>query len=228
MTPEGCRQWRGELGAYALGRLSDSERAALEGHLEGCDACRAELATLTPVATLLERADPARLEQAPRAPDGLAGRVLGRIRAEQRAKRKRRIRWGGFAIAGAVATAAIAVVMVSSLGGGETSQEIPGVQTVAFKTNDPQLHLGAALVPRAWGTEIHMYVKGAKRGELCRVWLRPKGGAKDPAGSFTYHYEGPDDVAILTSAIPTKNVRTVGLRVGPRQFVADVPGRGTT
>jgi hypothetical protein len=226
MTPEGCRQRREELGAYALGRLSEPERTALEAHLQGCDACRAELATLTPVAALLERADPARLEQAPRPPEGLAGRVLGRIRDEQRAKRRRRAQWG-FAFAGAAAAIAIAVVLVSSPGGDE-AEEVPAVQKVSFKTTEPGLHLGAALVPRAWGTEIHMYVKGAKRGELCRVWLRRAGGARVPAGSFTYRYEGPDDVAILTSAIPTDRVRTLGLQVGPERFVADVPGRGTT
>jgi Putative zinc-finger len=226
MTAEGCRQRREELGAYALGGLSEPERTALEAHVEGCDACRAELDRLAPVAALLERADPARLEQAPRPPEGLALGVLGRIRDEQRAKRRRRVRWG-FAFAGAAATIAVAVVLISSLGGSD-AQEIPGVQKVSFETTEPGLHLSAALVPRAWGTEIHMYVKGAEKGELCSVWLRRADGARVPAGSFTYRYEAPGDVAILTSAIPTKRVRALGLQVGPERFVAEVPGRGAT
>jgi hypothetical protein len=153
--------------------------------------------------------------------------VLSRIRDEKRATRRRRARWG-LAFAGAAATVAVAVVLVSSLGGGEEgTQEVPGTQKVSFQTTDPGLHLGAALIPRAWGTEIHMYVKGARKGALCRVWLRAD-GKRVPAGSFTYRYEGPDDVAILTSAIPTKRVRALGLQVGPKRFVADVPGREAT
>ena len=36
MKTDGCRHWKEDLGAYALGHLSGEERAALEAHLEGC------------------------------------------------------------------------------------------------------------------------------------------------------------------------------------------------
>ena len=52
---ESCRRWRESLGAYALDRLEAGERAGVEAHLEGCAECRAELASLTSIATLLPR-----------------------------------------------------------------------------------------------------------------------------------------------------------------------------
>jgi len=47
--------YRDEVGAYLLGALSDSERAAFEGHLVDCVECRTELERLRPAADLLPR-----------------------------------------------------------------------------------------------------------------------------------------------------------------------------
>jgi anti-sigma factor RsiW len=59
---------------YLDGELAVGERAALEAHLEGCPACRAELealrTTVQAVASLPER----------RAPEGFAGRVVEQLR----------------------------------------------------------------------------------------------------------------------------------------------------
>ena len=38
MKTERCREWREDLGAYALGHLSGEEQARLEAHLDGCPA----------------------------------------------------------------------------------------------------------------------------------------------------------------------------------------------
>jgi anti-sigma factor RsiW len=47
--------YRDEVGAYLLGALSDSERAAFEGHLVDCAECRTEVERLRPAADLLPR-----------------------------------------------------------------------------------------------------------------------------------------------------------------------------
>ena len=39
---EACRDWRGALGAAALGGLNPAEEIALRAHLDGCPACREE------------------------------------------------------------------------------------------------------------------------------------------------------------------------------------------
>lgn len=50
---------RDMLGAYALGAVDDAQRADVERHLEGCDACRRELADLHEAVRLLpERPEP--------------------------------------------------------------------------------------------------------------------------------------------------------------------------
>jgi anti-sigma factor RsiW len=68
MKTDACRDRRESLGAYALGHLSDEERAGLEAHLEGCPSCRAELEQLAAVVRPMSLADPARFESAPQLP----------------------------------------------------------------------------------------------------------------------------------------------------------------
>ncbi|HET9161919.1 MAG TPA: zf-HC2 domain-containing protein [Solirubrobacterales bacterium] len=220
MTTENCREWRISLGAHALGQLPEEERAALEAHLEGCPECRAELESLGGVARLLPLADPTYFETAPSAPPSLADRVVATIRAERRAQRKRRRRLG-FAFGGATAAVAAAALALFILpGGGNPAPE----QQVAFRSLPPGLHISATLEPHAFGTEIHMYVKGAPSGTLCRVFVRGPNGLRQSAGSFRYRW-GDDSDAVLSAALDLSRTRAIGVRVGERTFVARVnPG----
>jgi hypothetical protein len=219
MTAEGCRQWRERVGAFALGGLDEAEHAAVQAHLDGCPDCRAEAEALAPVAMLLRRADPEHMAEAPRPPARVGRRLFARIRAERRAERRRRFRLG-FAFAGAAASLVLMVFVAVSLLGGD--QATP-VQHVDFNTQGSNLELSAAIEPRSWGTEIHMYVHGARKGTLCRVWLRRTDGERVAAGSFRYRYDDPEDAAVLTTAVPRDDVRAVALRVGDHRYVAPVP-----
>ena len=49
-----CRDWRGALGAAALGGIDPAEEIGLRAHLDGCATCRAELRELTAVARALD------------------------------------------------------------------------------------------------------------------------------------------------------------------------------
>lgn len=217
MTTERCREWREALGAHALGRLPEEERAALEAHLEGCPECRAELESLAGVAQLLPLADPQHFDTAPAPPPSLAGRVAATIRAERRAQRRRRWRLG-LAFSGATAAVAAAALALFVLpGGGNSTPE----QQVAFDSLPPGLHIAATLEPHAYGTEIHMYVKGAPSGTLCRVFVRGPNGTRQSAGSFRYRW-GDDSDAVLSAALDLSRTRAVGVRVGNRTFVAPV------
>jgi hypothetical protein len=89
------------------------------------------------------------------------------------------------------------------------------------------MKIGATLEPHAFGTEIHVYVKGAPPGALCRVFLRDPSGTRLSAGSFRYRW-GEDSQAVLTSALDLSHTEAVGIRVGNRTFVAPVdPPEGT-
>ena len=89
------------------------------------------------------------------------------------------------------------------------------------------MKIGASLEPRAFGTEIHVYVKGVRSGTLCRVFLRDDAGTRLPAGTFRYRW-GDDSKAILSSALDLSNTAAIGIRVGNRTFSAPVgPGEST-
>lgn len=225
--PERCREWRLQLGAYALGDLHGEERAPLEAHLEGCPQCRAEAESLGTVSKLLPLADPSRFEApAPRPPAELGERIAAAIGTEEEVKlRRRRRRRFGFAWGGAAAALAAAALAIFVLGGGESGG--PPEQHVEFGSLPGGLKIYATLEPHAYGTEIHMYVKGVRSGTRCRVFLRGPRGERVPAGTFTYRW-GDDSTATLSSALDLSRTRAIGVRAGNRTFLAPVEASGAT
>src|SRR5215218_3926782 len=166
MRAEECRMWRERIGALVLGQLDPDERAATEAHLDGCPDCRAEAAALAPVAALLSRADPDRLDPVPSPPAQLADRIARRIAAERRAANRRRARFG----LGAAAAAAAAAVFAALVLGGSPSRT--SAETVAFRSLPEGASAQASLEPRPWGTQVSIRVHGFRPGTMCEVWLR--------------------------------------------------------
>ncbi len=221
MTTDDHRDWKLSLGAYALGDLPPDERAAVAAHIEGCPECRAELRELEGVAALLPLADPARIETpAARPPGDLGARIEAQIAAERaregRAKRRRRLRFG---LGGGVAVAAVAALLAIFVlpGGGESSP----AQEVKFGSVANGISIDATLEPHAFGTEIHMYVKGVQSGTLCRVFLRDAHGHTFSAGSFRYRW-GEDSEAELSSALDLSQAAEIGVHAGGRTYTAPV------
>jgi hypothetical protein len=87
------------------------------------------------------------------------------------------------------------------------------------------MKISATLLPHSYGTEIHMYVKGAPSGTLCRVFLRGPDGERMPAGTFRYRW-GEDSDAVLSAAMDLSDTRAIGVRVGKRTFVAPAGAAG--
>lgn len=220
-TRNDCREWRELLGAHALGQLRGDERAALEAHLEGCARCRAELASLAPVAKMLPYADPVHFESAPQPPPELGTRIAATIAAERQRlqQRRRRRTFAGFALGGATAALAAAALAIFVLGGNGGSGNPE--QQVKFTAVPKGVTIDATLEPHAYGTEVHMYVHGIPSGTLCRVSLRGPHGVSYPAGTFRYRW-GDDSDAVLASALDLSRTRAVVVRAGNRTFVAPV------
>lgn len=217
MKTESCREWRESLGAYALGRLPDEERAGIEAHLEGCRECRAEADSLIAVSRLLPHADPERFGPAPVPPAELGKRIAAKIGAERQARRRRARRFQlglGLGGATAVATAAILAIFVFSGGEGNGPE-----QHVAFRSLPPGVKIAATLQPQAYGTEIHMYVQGIRSGTLCQVFMRGQGGAGVSAGTFRYRWGG-DASAVLSAALDLSRARALVVHAGSQTFVA--------
>jgi hypothetical protein len=215
MTIEHSREWREALGAYALGHLSEEERVSLEAHLEGCPACRAEAAALGSVANLLPHADPERFGPAPVPPPELGKRITATIGAERRSRRRHRRLRLGFGL-GAAAAAAAAVLAIFVLAGGDDGGP---EQHVAFRSLPSGVKIAAALEPQAYGTEIHMYVKGIRSGTLCQVYMRGPSGRDVSAGTFRYRWGG-DASAVLSAALDLSRAKALVVHAGDRTFVA--------
>lgn len=214
-TRKSCREWRELLGAHALGHLRGAERDGLEAHLEGCPECRAELAALEPVVAMLPHADPARFGPAPQPPPELGRRIAATIEAErQQAGQRRRRRRGGLALGGAAAAVAAVLLAIFLLQG---NGEDP-TRHVKFASLPEGISIYATLEPHAYGTEIHMYVKGVPSGTLCRVSLRGPKGATYSAGTFRYRW-GDDSDAVLSSALDLSRTQAIVVRAGNRTFI---------
>ena len=107
MTDEGCSSWREELTDVALGRTSVDNLPGFQAHLDGCPACRTELAELGAIAAALAEVDVhADVTSTPR---DLGARVAERVQAEKRGRRQRR--W--FVGVGAAAAAVLAALALT-------------------------------------------------------------------------------------------------------------------
>ena len=164
-----------------------SERAALEAHLEGCAECRAEAERAGRGGAAAAAGRPGALRPAGAAALAELGeRIAAAIGGERRAatQRRRRRRFG-FGVSGAAVAAAAALLAIVVLpgGGGDAGPE----QHVEFGSCRAGSKIYATLEPHAYGTEIHMYVKGVRSGTLCRVFLRDaaRRTAPRPAPSAT-------------------------------------------
>lgn len=218
MKTESCREWRESLGAYALGHLPDEERASLEAHLESCPDCRAEAESLVAIAQRLPDADPAHFGPAPAPPPELAQRIAATIGAERRSRRRHRRLRLGLGLSGATAVAAAAVLAIFVLSSNEASGP---EQRVAFRSLPAGVKIAATLEPRAFGTEIHMYVAGIRSGTLCQVYMRGPGQAAVSAGTFRYRWGG-DASAVLSAALDLSRAKALVVHAGDRTFVAPI------
>jgi predicted anti-sigma-YlaC factor YlaD len=176
------RALREQLGVYALGGGDPAERAAVRAHLDGCAACRAELAELAPVAARLADVDPDRLDELPAPPPGLGAAVLARIAAESGARTAgRRPQRRGWALA------AVAAVAAAAFGVGWLVRPVPPqppLERVAVQVDDAGITATADVVPHTWGVEVKLSGAGFTAGEVYRVSVREQDGDEVPAGEF--------------------------------------------
>jgi hypothetical protein len=101
------RRWRQRVSLLAAGVLDRDQRAPVQGHLDGCAECRADLAGLRETLDLLAR-DPVRATEPQIAPGALRARVLARLDTPAEAPaRPRRVLVGWMAGAAAAATVAL-------------------------------------------------------------------------------------------------------------------------
>jgi len=197
-----CRDWRGAIGAAALGRIDPSEEIGLRAHLEGCAECRADLRELTAVAGALSTVAVESVVNAPAEPPAaLASRVLERVaqeRDELHTRRTRRIAAGTAAFASAAA-AVIALVLI--FGGGSHS----GTRVVMLGAHGAKA--GAVLHSQPIGTEIDVKVSGLRPHHYYWLWLTGADDHRLGAGTFSGRPESTE--LSFTAAIPLSKARRI-------------------
>jgi len=202
---------RSSLGAYVLGHLDPTEATAVRAHLDGCSACRAEVAALAPVADMLPLADPDRVgaPAEPGPPTALLDEVLGRIERERDEDRRGRRRSAGAWVAGvaAVLTLAVAVAMTTVAPG---EPDAPSGEVVSMTASDPGVEGEAVVHEDPRSTWVELTTTGLAEGETYAVWLEETGtGERSPMGTFT-GVEG-DLYISLYSPLPRDRAASVGV-----------------
>jgi RNA polymerase sigma-70 factor (ECF subfamily) len=181
----------GELSAHALGLLGGAQARAVEQHLAGCAACRAEWSELRETAAVLESVPPEMFLDGPPDGDLVLQRTLRQIRAETGARRSRR-RFG-LALAAAVVAAAL-------LGGGAyVGQQLAtppsvvaapaGAQTV--EGSQGPVSMTATITPANGWVRLVASVRGIPPGERCSLIIVAKDGSEHLAGSWVVGTPGP-------------------------------------
>ncbi|HEX2895592.1 MAG TPA: zf-HC2 domain-containing protein [Marmoricola sp.] len=185
--------------AYVLGALPAAERSTFEQHLATCADCRDTVADLAGLPGLLARVSVEDLADRTPAPDTLVPRLVREVR---RSGRRRRLVVAGLTAAAVVLAVAGTVTIVDS-------QQQPDRQTgetmEAMEAVVPSpVTATAAVVRRAWGTEITMKCRYGDSTE----WSRPYALVAVDDGGRTYQIGtwvvGPGKTASISGSVPVQ------------------------
>ena len=189
------------LGAHVLGHLDDVEAGAVRAHLDGCGACRAEVADLEPLVARLDAVDPIHLDERPSPAADLGARIRSAIAAEQAehevrdlADRREAAHHRSRRRTTLLAAAAAVVVLALGVGvglGRATAPAPPAVplEAISLGVDPPGERTGievdsAGLVAHTWGTELRFEGAGFEEGAVYRAAFRDDAGRLSPAGRF--------------------------------------------
>jgi anti-sigma-K factor RskA len=200
-----CEGVRELLGGYVLEALDPDEKAAVERHMETCQACRREHRELAGLPQLLALLDsPETTPEAP--PASLEDAVLDRFARERRglAARPRRRRARRIGLAAAAAGALAATALVLALAGVFSSS--PG----DTEFGHVRLHGAGAAMAEAdltavrAGTSVRMSVSGLPGGGgvVYELWCVPDDGRWISGGTFRVDDEGRAHVSLTSAARP--------------------------
>jgi predicted anti-sigma-YlaC factor YlaD len=199
-------------GAYVLGALSPAERAAFEGHMSTCPACREAVASLAVLPGLLSRLDAERAFPRTSAPLSVLPRTLAAISVRRRAERRRN-RFFAVAAAFAATVLAAGVGMGAQVLGHRNDTIVATFVTAGMGDMLPLIeHLPVtariSATATAGGTRIAMtcrYDEGyIGRWTLRLVLFARLGGASEQLGTWTAESGQEIQLKALTHLLPTE------------------------
>lgn len=209
-TPQEHRRLRELLGAYVLGALPAQEAAGLLAHLDGCAACRAELAEIAPLAETLRGIDPDVLSELPAPPADLGQRICQHVAEEgalarARSRRDQRDEQAHQRTRRLVTAAAAVAVLAGVAGAGTLVGRSTAPIVLAAPSPAPSASPSPAPIPlervpvvaaaglkvstasviaHTWGLEARFDGTGFAAGRVYRAAFRSADGALLPAGEF--------------------------------------------
>jgi RNA polymerase sigma-70 factor (ECF subfamily) len=156
MSHNGIDRYRSWDAAYVLGSLVSSERHEFEEHLSGCAACRAAVAELAGLPSLLAVLSPEEAQALGRAesegpPQGL---LPGLAKKAQRGRRRARLAVAGLVLGTAAASGAVAVAVTSPAPPAVQTQPASEVTLNFTPVADSALVAKGSLTRQPWGTRI--------------------------------------------------------------------------
>ncbi|UGT40667.1 zf-HC2 domain-containing protein [Nocardia yamanashiensis] len=173
--------YRHMLGAYVLGGLTPTDRAAVDTHITTCPTCRAELADFAVIPSLLART----AAPEPDSSSGLDARVLRAVAGSRGSQRRRRR-----SAAAVLAAAALAI----GIGVGATLAPEPVTPAPAPVAAQRVLPLTAPvgtptgsvdLTSKPWGTELHLTLHDLPAGMRLTAIVIGTDGHTESAATWT-------------------------------------------
>ncbi|MEV6107492.1 zf-HC2 domain-containing protein [Streptomyces sp. NPDC051940] len=191
-----------DVGAYALGLLTEAEATRFEEHLAGCDRCADELESLLGVAEVLSDLGPGAPEAEP-PPPGLLERALAEVAARRRTVRRRRLYVVGAAaaliIGGPVATAAVLSDRDDPppvAATGSSTQEFfekGDLRKVGATDPDTRVTATVATEAKAWGTHAVLELKNVTGPRKCSLVAVGKDGSEETLSTWSVPSDGYGD-----------------------------------
>jgi anti-sigma-K factor RskA len=192
MDPHACGA---NAAPYVLGALTDDEHEAFRRHMASCTICREEVAALQAVAAALPAAAP-QLS----APRELKRRVMSAVHEAQAHPRlqapsvRRRAPLGGLrwrpALGGLAAAATLAALAVISLSSGGGGTRVVRAEVLASR---------ASAVLRLGGGQAELSIAGMPQspaGRIYEVWLKGSGAPQPTDALFTVSSSGDATVGV--------------------------------
>jgi len=190
-------RFRIDLGGYVLGNLTLDEQQALEVHLEGCEACRAELGELEGLPILLELARPEAASPRSARPEAGGPEPIHRAPEVVGSRRRSRV------LVGAGAVLAIAAALIIGVLIGRPDQP-------AFGRSIPLQTAAAAPVPSAAGeaafratdngTVVRLDLEGLPAEGSWYECTWSSGQGDQSAGTFRPAADGSVHIDLTTAA----------------------------
>ena len=235
MSARTHEDYKDNIGAYVLGALPELEAEVLEKHLAGCEACRAEVASLQPVTAAIARSvpqvdPPASLKASLMATVHSEAEARSATPARERRGESRMSRWFAGLQPRIAATAALAVLALGVVVGVVADQMADtGERTVTAQIDRTLMPTGdAKLRISGDGNDAKVQLTGAPApgsGHVYEVWIQ-RGDQIIPGPVVVKGGDGevsvPGGVAGADKVMVTLETKRVPKPTGPLVMSFDV------